>query len=190
MPQFDYDSNAIQLPLGIGAALFIIGLIAPPLLRLIVLAFSSGPLVWSLLQVLRRGRGVRCEADAVKVFICTTRRTITIPYDQLQGVLVTSRNGLGIAYTIPRNSQPGEDPRPPALRFIVSAALINPLAANQALSAQLPENRLITDQQVLTLWRLRRIRRVILWGLGLFVLLPLALIFLFRTVIAVGEIWR
>ncbi len=144
----------------------------------------TGPLAWALLQWARRGRGVLVEGERCTVQICAPRRNLSFAVSDIQGWSINNRDQLQIAFAQPRKTVAGDEPRPPKLRYVVSAALDDPAALSAALPASCP----FSPEQMRTLAGMRRVRRALLWSAGLFVGIPLAVVITWRVAAAVWSV--
>ncbi len=179
MLTFRYRVEPLRPALILIGVVLVVALIMPSTAaRLLTLVFLSGPVVWSGLQLARRGCGVTINDGLIALQACLTRRIRRIPLAQVQAHKITATDQLAVAYLQPRRTEPGNEARPPRLRLYVTAALADPVA----LMAALPLAVGITSKQMdeMLLWR--RVRRTLLWLGGLFVGIPTFLIILFRVV--------
>jgi len=180
---YRYRSDPPRPALILIAVVIVLAMLAPTgLLRGLIAVFLTGPLAWLALQLLRRGRGVSVTAERLQVHANLTRRSLTVPFSQLQAYTTTNGDQLAFAYLQPRRIEAGDEPRPPRLRVYVTAALIDP----EAVRATLPQAHGITPSQLNELLLWRRIRRVLYWLIGLFIVFPLLIIFGLRLGMSIG----
>ena len=168
----------------IGVLLVTIVVIPNTTVRGLCAAFLSGPLAWSALQLARRGRGVLVEGERCTVQICAPRRNLNFAVSDIQGWSINNRDQLQIAFMQSRKTVAGDEPRPSQLRYVISAALDDPAALSAALPASCP----FSPEQMRTLAGMRRVRRALLWGAGLFVGIPLAVVITWRVAAAVWSV--
>jgi chromate transport protein ChrA len=165
-------------------------ILVPGPARPVTAMLYSGPLAWMAVQALRRGRGVRFGPAQLSVQMMVSRRTVLIPFDQIQAWEVTARDELAIAFLAERPAEDGEEPRPPRLRVTVSAPLADPIGLSLALRARALDSLPMPVGQLRTLLGMRRVRRILLWCAGLFIVLPTVVVILFRSAFAAISLFR
>ena len=102
----------------------VISAIVPEIWRGLITIFISGPIVWLLLQLLRRRVGVTLRNEQLEVRSSVTRVVRIIPLKQLRASLILPDQRVVLSYLQPRPNTPGDpDPRPPRQHVYVTAAL-------------------------------------------------------------------
>jgi hypothetical protein len=177
---YKYRSESITPALVLFAVVGVIVVLLPANVRVIGALFFSGPVAWSILQLLRRGRGVTVTPGEVRLDSCLTRRTTTVPIDKVQAWRTNGRDQLLLAWHQERDQDDPDDPRPPRLRLFVTAALDD----SPRLAAALPKLQPLPPEQMNMLIGIWRVRRGLMWIGGLFIGLPLVVFIIIRVLTA------
>lgn len=135
----DYRTESPRAGLLIGLPLLVMALFVSPFARLALLALAVGPLLWAVLQSLRRGRGVRLYGEYVAVQRSISGRVIRIPYTHLLGHAATRRGGLALVY---RESLAPPEPVPAAGPSTEPVTSFNDIRVEDATSSK-PRRRFI-----------------------------------------------
>jgi len=98
---FRYTSENPVLGLLIGVPPLVFAFFSGPILRIILLSLSTGPLIWAVLQALRRWHKIKLDDTALTVQMSLSGRVVHVPWARVRGVVITHRGGLALAYTIP-----------------------------------------------------------------------------------------
>ena len=167
--------------------LLLVTALTPAGWRGLVAIFLSGPLVWLLLQVLRRRVGVTLRADRIEVRSSVTRGLRRISLTQIRSALLLPDDRLVIAYWQPRPTTPGgSDPRPPRQRIVVTAALDDA----PGLLAALPKIALTTQDlsadKLRQALQIRRARRLIYAVLIILIGIPAVLTLVLHLLASLG----
>ncbi len=181
---FPYRTESLRPALTVIPAVVILVILMPnPVLQVLAALLISGPLAWIALQLARAGRGIHISETEVEFQTTLLRRVHHLDREQIQALLVTPRDGLALAYWQPRKAEPGEEPRPPKLKLFISDPLVDPDAALDALS----RTASLSEAKLRTLLTWRRVRRLLLAVLSLFVLLPALIVIIIHIAISFGH---
>jgi hypothetical protein len=180
--QFEYHSEPTRGALLATAALIVCAALVPvALFRTVLLAIAAGPGTWTLIQWLRRGRGVQAGDEHLLIRGWLAGRVRSIPYAAIRGHAITQAGGLMIAYRQPESPPPRTagssslaltDLRPesyqgPRYRLIVTPPVDRAGELGAALDARVrrvtaADDRWFSADQLLAWARQRRIRNIVL----------------------------
>jgi hypothetical protein len=179
--QFEYHSEPTRGALLATVALIVCAALVPvALFRTVLLAIAAGPGTWTLIQWLRRGRGVQAGDEHLLIRGWLAGRARSIPYAAIRGHTITRAGGLMIAYRQPESPPPRTagssslaltDLRPesyqgPRYRLIVTPPVDRAGELGAALDARVQPVRAADDRwfsadQLLVWARQRRIRNIV-----------------------------
>jgi hypothetical protein len=158
---YPYRVEPLRPALVLIGVILLLTMLAPDIWRGLIAIWLSGPLVWLLLQLLRRRVGVTLTTERIEARSSVTRRVRAIPLKQIRSAQILPDQRLAIAYWQPRPNTAGDpDPRPPRQRVYVTAALADAPGLLAALPTATLTRRDLTPAQLQFILRVRRVRRL------------------------------
>ena len=155
------------------SAVLLMTAIVPDIWRGLIAIFLSGPIVWLLLQLLRRRVGIMLRNEQLEVRSSVTRLVRIIPLNQVRASLILPDQRVVLSYMQLRPNTPGDpDPRPPRQRVYVTAALDDAPGLVAALPTVFLTKGDLTAVQLQRLLRGRRVRRLIYSALIILIGIP------------------
>jgi hypothetical protein len=176
---FPYHVEPVRPALLVAVPLILAGALLPPAARPVLFAAAGGPLLWALLQVLRRGRGVHLAQAGLIVERALFGRPTLVPFAALRGCATTRSGGLALLWrepSAPPNplTAPSEAPALTALtattdpdsqprqRLMLTAPVADSEALRAAIADRCVPDTLAPGAVMARLIRRRRLRNVML----------------------------
>jgi hypothetical protein len=176
---FPYRAEPVRPALLVALPLIFASAMLPAAARPVLFAAAGGPLLWALLQVLRRGRGVHLGHTGLIVERGLFGRPTPVSFVALRGCATTRSGGLALLWHEP-SGHPNPliatsdapaltaltattDPdSPPRQRLILTAPLADSEALRAAIADRCAPEALAPEAVMVSLIRRRRLRNVML----------------------------
>lgn len=176
---FPYRVEPVRPALLVAVPLILAGVILPPAARSVLFIGAGGPLLWAVLQVLRRGRGVHLGQTGLIVERALFGPPARIPFSAVRGCAITRSGGLALLWreasghptplTVASDAPAltaltaTDDPdSPPRQRLMLTAPLADPEALRGAIEDRCGPDTLVPGAAMARLIRRRRLRNVTL----------------------------
>ncbi len=131
-------------------------------IRLFALIWITGPFVWIILELYKQESGIILGEHTLKFQQPLRFFNRTIPFRQIMLPTALQNGAIALISLNPRKTAPGDDPRPPKVRLLVSSSIQNTSECLTILQEKIQQNivpsmyRTWTVEQHIHRWRKQR----------------------------------